>query len=156
MHCCIVPSPHYLCCSWYMERVSLHSTYTSGSIYISLLHILIVLSIYTWSNQTTNVTHQTQSFAEKNELPQVDSELTTFLAWQNYSNGWLCPPYIVPSFWVLIPFYQELIKSYIKAAPSLHFISWGYACCFCCIQLSIVCIHELFVVVWTLNSELYT
>ena len=27
--------------------------------------------------------------------------------------------------------------------PSLHFISWGYACCYCCMQLSLVCIHEL-------------
>ena len=25
--------------------------------------------------------------------------------------------------------------------PSLHFISWGYACCFCCMQF--VCTYEL-------------
>ena len=25
---------------------------------------------------------------------------------------------------------------------SLHFISWGYACCYCCMQLSLVCIHK--------------
>ena len=30
---------------------------------------------------------------------------------------------------------------------SQHSISWGYACCYCCMQLSLVCIHELFVVV---------
>ena len=27
--------------------------------------------------------------------------------------------------------------------PSLHFISWGYACCYCWMQLSLVCSHEL-------------
>ena len=27
--------------------------------------------------------------------------------------------------------------------PSLHIILWGYACCYCCMQLSFVCIHEL-------------
>ena len=34
-----------------------------------------------------------------------------------------------------------------RPGPSLHFILWGYACCFCCMQLSLVCFHELFVVV---------
>ena len=41
------------------------------------------------------------------------------------------------------------------ALKFIHFISWGYACCYCCMQLSLVCIHEMFVVVWTLNSALY-
>ena len=38
--------------------------------------------------------------------------------------------------------------------PSVHFILSGYACCYCCMQLSLVCIQFILVVVLTLNSEL--
>ena len=41
--------------------------------------------------------------------------------------------------------------------PSLYFISWGYACCYCCMQLSFVCIILCTIhLCGSLNSELQT
>ena len=59
--------------------------------------------------------------------------------------------------WVLETKYLTIVVSTCNNNnmhnPSLHLILWGYACCHCCMQLSLVCIHEFFVGV---NSELRT